>query len=1242
MPMTAAEKKTKIKEKRASAVKQKLDLLKTRDGSEAPPIESLNENDDFNLTMLFGSSLDENIDWNNPGIDGLMRIYYYITQKLAGTVRDNRITNTDLSSTIDASLQFAVDSIFNGTAYNSGFFIGNDSSDQDTKNRANRGEYNMSSSAFNNNGTGGVTDPEYIITKLSSAISTIGYQSDIGVDRTTTGINNTILGKRLRDVHPDDSWYDSINDIWHYEYGDGVWDNLSQNPLRDFYDPILDDLLNEIIVISNIIIEYITYSKAVNEDYFTNPTVIPGRDNSWQMQNDWINKYDNIIVTINTYLSNKVTANTTELDTLINDLLIELNDLLTYSIDLNNEIESTTFQGNTSDPTTMRGYRFLWVKSIIDVNEGSRVAVGGIAIAIENIEKTITSSEEGFGLFGIEMEPVSWAPTDAWMGGLKTADIVDIIVYSTPDPDPESETFGEMVSNGYVVAWDGAGHSTGYDVYKSLDWDGVSGTFDKILPAGNTYTVEEIDLNNGKVLAYYIDQDVDIYSGEKPYYKVVAYDTGGSGDYARIPSVSEEGEAKNIDDFATVAGVSPFIGPSGAPPSPPGEAPTYLFKWTTIKSGNESTDNPINKTFESEAEFDSIGSNLEVFLNGVQITQGTAPNQYIINGSNSIILNTPITNSDNVTMIVYFSDAGGSESWKSPVNTIVDLPSVGNTNGDIRLVLNEESLYMWNDEYSSWNAIKSSTTIDYSHGQLGDMPDEEGLNQDHDGRYYTQTQVDEIIGRMDSQLDALESLLPEEPLLLGGGFKSSIDLHSGYISSGPFNMDTLEPEDFTLNIIDTTTFYLTNSIDQQFGMADQGILKLYINGIEVDTFNLGVAFNPLELNGMQSYTPAYGPNNILKIIEVGMYNNYSIYQKGVFEIYINNGDLLVGENEVKLLHDIDSLNQYEASMILYYDNATEDVQFNSVFIDESSISSAKFLSGVKYYTMGDKLRFRFYSTNLFKNTYIEDQQLYIQGNDFGCDNVFDNWRSNNVTNNPTASYDDYISYDVHKTIVKDDVITSDDTKLIIAGKDPFNEYIRDDYADKNVLVNTYANKSTDIEEHFVDEDYRIPHNYNFDGILENYTGLWNSFAQLPNGELQVYSGVVTYPNKNYTSGYIPMQSANYGNRIGTRYYTRAFVDIGKPHNNGKLILSGYNINDENNKIYMKLSGQTGWLDLSKPYNEADFFGRDDDGCLISSNGEEFNWTSGTYSTANSGYMIILRVEMKNASVNPINFIKMVW
>ena len=48
-----------------------------------------------------------------------------------------------------------------------------------------------------------------------------------------------------------------------------------------------------------------------------------------------------------------------------------------------------------------------------------------------------------------------------------------------------------------------------------------------------------------------------------------------------------------------------------------------------------------------------------------------------------------------------------SIQWKAPVNTYNDLPATGNTDGDIRLVLDTDDIYEWNGATSSWMLVSA-------------------------------------------------------------------------------------------------------------------------------------------------------------------------------------------------------------------------------------------------------------------------------------------------------------------------------------------------------------------------------------------------------------------------------------------------------------------------------------------------------------------------------------------------------
>ena len=97
----------------------------------------------------------------------------------------------------------------------------------------------------------------------------------------------------------------------------------------------------------------------------------------------------------------------------------------------------------------------------------------------------------------------------------------------------------------------------------------------------------------------------------------------------------------------------------------------------------------------------------------------------------------------------------------------------------------------------------------------------------------------------------------------------------------------------------TNNFYIINpNEEKQFSNADEGILKAFINRIEIDQFNLASAFNESERNGSQSYPPAFGINGKLEILSVQAHNNYPSFQRANFRLNISIGSLQEGENKI--------------------------------------------------------------------------------------------------------------------------------------------------------------------------------------------------------------------------------------------------------------------------------------------------------------------------------------------------------
>jgi hypothetical protein len=1296
MAISAADKLNKTIAKRSQAIMSKINILYSRDGSVHPPIESLGDVDAFNLQMLFGASENENIDYTQMGIEGLIRCYYYIVQKLNGTTRSYCITNTTPNlSSIDQAATW----LLAGTAYYSGFFgfpPFNDSLSQQQKATAQQGIFNTASTSFTDNGASGLAaDTNNAITLMNALIAQVGVRGALGPHHgAATPILDPITGDPVLDPIsglPEYSFSGSITasggigtGIWGYRYtdvcpyypayysggggqgggggtyfaatwGDGQRDATGETSSdgfvanRDYWDPTIITNVNNLISLLQTVNTYFGYAQVTNFNFFLSKVAIPGNSANYAPQITMVSQINTIISHLQSFLSvcgtyagsSTPTANQAAVDAALDSLASSMS---SDQASVNSVISTiNSFFGSPTDSTTLYGQRYLLIKTMLDIADGSRTGLKGINTALTYMNQSIAAAEEQFGLFGIVEQTVPWTSAPTYTGGLEDPQIAGIETHSAVDLNPNSPTFAEMIIDGYLIAWTGTAHATAYDVWSSTDWNGTTGTWTHLLAAGNAFTITDIDLNSGKVLSYYVDTSIDPNAGVKPYYKIKAYDSGGTGDYSRIPAESVISDPHNIDDFAsTGGGTTTLPGPSGPPPAAPGSAPPYLFKWTTQLNGLEALDNPINTTFQSEAAFDSIGSNLEVFVDGKEITQGNNPGQYRIQGSQNIILGTAVQNADTVTLIVYFGGSSSGGNWKAPVASIGALPTIGNSDGDVRLVVANQALYVWETAVNGWNEIKSSSTVSLAHTQLTDMPDVNGVNTDHDARYYNHAQVDAKIGVLQSEIQSLQYLVPGDAAPLAGDLASpTTTFYSGYLAAGSERFQVLQQLHYFTQIVNNPNIVIINSNSStQFNQADQGTLELFVNGTLIDSFNLATFWSEANRQTGQTYPPFFGTNGRLEVLSVGPYLGYGSHQIGNFRVVLTAADLVPGENDVYVAHTVGTQTNQTNSFVVFYDNYTSAVNFSNVSVTEANLSSHKYLSGIRHYFTGDQLLIGFSAHALYDSTYVMTNQVTIDPTDFGINQSNVDHTSLGVQNFTTPQIGAILNYSAPGTITTTNLY-SVSSQLSLTGRDPISASPTYQTSALNFLINTYSVQSDGKNEYFVDEHYRLQNDtYNY--IPVSIVNQWNGQAALSVAQLQVFNSQLVYPSINFTSGYYPVQTVNYAGFSGVRYYFRAFVDLGVPHNNGVFTIQNFTIPDTKRKIELKLPSQTGWLDLTQPYNQATFAGVDGDGCLVGVNNNSFTWSSGGFSTALSGYMIVVRITMTDNMAVPIGAITIGW
>jgi len=576
-------------------------------------------------------------------------------------------------------------------------------------------------------------------------------------------------------------------------------------------------------------------------------------------------------------------------------------------------------------------------------------------------------------------------------------------------------------------------------------------------------------------------------------------------------------------------------------------------------------------------------------------------------------------------------------NWKGPVNSFEQLPDSSNSEGDIRLVLGENKIYRWFAWDGEWRAAKADA--DLAHRQLDESDWE--IVDDHDARYYPKEDIDETHNDLESRLLLLESLKPNDAEPLSGNFAlTGTKLYRGFLSDSTsiLNYDTLQPNEYFTYILKDASFIMSNNNAQQFKDADQGVLYCYINGSQVDEFDLGTWFNEAERETGQSYPRQFGINNVIEILSVQPYNQYATYQRADFQLNIKDFQLIQGENKIQLIHEVGNLTSDVNSteeFIIFWDAFDGEMGFKEIYVDEVELNSSKYLSGIRYYSIGDVIRLRFEAENLFNNSYVKDEQIYIGMDEFAITPFHTNFEDADMIGTPIARIGEDIYYTKELTIDQNDVYSSQPI-LKLEATNPFKTY-QHQKNDTNFLINTISTSATDLREVFVDEVYRLPlGDYN---SIPTITGQWDSTTLLSQDDLQVFDGKLVYPSQKFEN-YHPTQTVDYSVFSGAAQYIRAFTHL-DPHNNGKLTIGNFYSADPNIKVEIKLPGLTGWLSLNDKYNAADFVGADGDGCLIRNSGIKYYWTSGQFSTANSGYMIIVRVTMYG-NTNNITDMEVDW
>jgi len=506
---------------------------------------------------------------------------------------------------------------------------------------------------------------------------------------------------------------------------------------------------------------------------------------------------------------------------------------------------------------------------------------------------------------------------------------------------------------------------------------------------------------------------------------------------------------------------------------------------------------------------------------------------------------------------------------------------------------------------------------------------------------------------LNQKIDYLEYLIPEAPLPLDG-----MELEAGQVSGGvqvagladdaasTYAYDMAAGDLDVPNVINDSTPQIVTLNSNRFDRADEGLMKLLINGTQMETLDLTQVGDG---GGHLRET-----DHALERIEIISHNDFEPYKRGRMRIYIgsNGCNLRAGSNRIRLEHEIDSQLHGSAEIDLFYDDGVNTPSISTNLADSlitiADPATSIFLSGVRYMPAGAPIGVKVTGQNVFENSF-HPQPLTIIGAQAGFTNQNIAFVAGGNTDlsgysNPPQMDDDFI---LQKDITLAAGFFSLNGRLYALARDSFAvstqvEIPRQD--NRIMLVNTYNQQSSDLIDKFLDEKYRLPAGA-YDSIPGSIVDQWTSANALSNGDAQI-AGALIYPDNDYSFGYTPnVGQPNYVTGFtGDQLFLRAFRDQGVPHNSGVLELAGLSLSDIESdgdvKVEIKLPGKTGWLDLGLSFDAGSFQGNDGDGCRTYDSGELFGWSSGSNSTADSGYMVIVRMTLKNSSAPAITQLHM--
>lgn len=414
---------------------------------------------------------------------------------------------------------------------------------------------------------------------------------------------------------------------------------------------------------------------------------------------------------------------------------------------------------------------------------------------------------------------------------------------------------------------------------------------------------------------------------------------------------------------------------------------------------------------------------------------------------------------------------------------------------------------------------------------------------------------------------------------------------------------------------------IVNYPENSFSAAEQGSLKLFLNGVEVHSIdltdsNVGVGDagsgtgTELNSNGSGFYELSAVTNG-----KFASEQEFSTFKHRTGKWKINPADQNNGFNYVQVKHVIGS-DERITGYAQWVNDDNADALFASSNTLTLNLGGSKHLSGVEYYRSGSAD----YSSN------ISNFYKYIYGQtdvSFTTSSTPSNLLTLTDFSIPTintATEDHTKVLEISKTGTSLNITTS--TRVINGTIDVESNITHPrksisasatQASANQILIDNVSNSSTNTLENFDDEAYRlISTTYSSQGDASNTNNIWDSTQEIVSGNTGYDDGLLIHNGKlmstknaglpnfgdfsSFTNG--PAGNPDYSNGnilSNTKRYIRRFRNTtGNTIRDIRYTINGtgiirdhsYTLGSSNNnfKLYFKLPGSTAWLDTATAFS----------------------------------------------------------